>query len=432
MIEQVAQRPATELRSGLDRLVEAGLLFCHGVAPQNSYLFKHALVQDAAYGTLLRARRQELHARVAAMLERNFADLVERQPELLAHHLTAAGDIERAVDQWLKAGQNAAARSTPVEAIRHFERGLEALSALPEGSAREGREIELQLARGLSLFTAKGFSAAEAPNAYTRARELAERWGDPRQQFMAVFGLWQSANGAGRIRDCRRLSDQLLRLTAGTADDGLQLQAHHSAWATSMFAGNPAAAREHCDMGCRLYDPERHRFHHLLYGGHDPGVCAGSIGAVVHWLLGYPEKALVIGGEAMTLAERIAHPFSRVLALLFSAMLCLERGEPDLALQRLETAEALASEQRLGFVWEPQFTRGGALSAQGAFEEAVGYLRAGLASNRDRNGTHELRTDYVKVPSEKYPEHFSDERGAEFFERVTKLAAEYQKNKKVA
>ena len=380
LIQQVAQRPAAELRLGLDRLVDAGLLFCRGVAPQTAYLFKHALVQDAAYGTLLRARRQELHARVASMLEQNLANLVERQPELLAHHLTAAGNVERAVDQWFKAGEHAAARSTPAEAIRHFERGLAALSGLPEGSARDRREIELQLARGLSLFTAKGFSAAEAPEAYTRARELADQTGDPRQQFMAVFGLWQSANGAGRIRDCRRLSERLLQLTAGREDDGLHLQAHHTAWGTSMFAGDPVAAREHSETGRRLYDPERHRSHRLLYGGHDPGVCAGSIGAVVHWLLGYPEKALAIGGEALALAERIAHPFSLELALLFNAMLCLDRGEPELALQRLEAAEALASEQRLGFVWEPQFLRGAALSAQGAFDESIASLRAGLAS----------------------------------------------------
>ena len=120
------------------------------------------------------------------MLEQDFADLVERQPELLAHHLTAAGNTERAVDQWLKAGQYAAARLAHLEAIRHFERGLAVLAALPEGPARDGREIELQLARGLSLFTAKGFVAAEAAEAYARAHELAEQRSDPHQLFMAV------------------------------------------------------------------------------------------------------------------------------------------------------------------------------------------------------------------------------------------------------
>jgi predicted ATPase len=119
-------------------LAEAGLLFCRGVAPQSSYLFKHALVQDAAYGTLLRSKRQELHARVATALEQRFPDLIERQPELLAHHLTAGGDSKRAVDQWLKAGQYAAARLAHFEAIRHFERGLATLAGLPEGQARDG------------------------------------------------------------------------------------------------------------------------------------------------------------------------------------------------------------------------------------------------------------------------------------------------------
>ena len=380
LIEQVTQRPGDELWAGLDRLAEAGLLFCRGVAPQSSYLFKHALVQDAAYGSLLRARRQELHARVAAVLEQHFADLVERQPELLAHHLTAAGDIERAVDQWLKAGQHTAGRSAHIEAIRHYERGIAALSSLPEGPARDRREIELQLARGLSLFTGEGFASVRAAETYTRARKLAEQRGDSRQHFMAVYGLWQSANGAGMIRECRRLSDQLLQLTSGKADEGLHLQAHHSAWATAMFAGEPAAAREHSDAGRRLYDPERHRFHHQHYGGHDPGVCAGSIGALVHWLLGYPEKGLTIGNEALALAERLAHPFSLELALLFNAMLCLDRGEPEMALQRLEAAETLASEQRLGFVWEPRFLRGAALSTRGAFEEAAACLCEGLAS----------------------------------------------------
>jgi class 3 adenylate cyclase len=379
LIVPVAQRARRELEAGLDQLGDAGLLFCRGTPPHSSYLFKHALVQDAAYDMLLRGRRQELHARVAAVLERDFADIVERQPELLAHHLTAAGDTERAVDQWLKAGQHAAERLAPLEAIRHYERGIAALASLAEGSARDRREIELQLARGLSLFTIEGFASVKAAEAYTRARKLAEQRGDSRQQFMALYGLWQSANGAGMIRECRRLSDGLLQLAAGKADEGLHLQARHSAWATAMFAGEPATSREHSDAGRRLYDPERHRLHHQHYGGHDPGVCASSIGALVHWLLGYPNRALTIGSEALALAERLAHPFSLELALLFNTMLRLNRGEPTIALQRLKAAEMLASEQRLGFVWEPRFLRGAALSTQGAFAEAAACLREGLA-----------------------------------------------------
>src|SRR5215472_8005318 len=355
-----------ELQTALGRLTEAGLLYCRGTPPHASYLFKHALVQDAAYGTLLRARRQELHARVATVLEEQFADLVERQPELLARHLTAGGDFERAVDQWLKAGRYAAERSTHLEAIGHFDRGLAILPALAEGASRDGWEIELQLARGLSLFTAEGFISPKAAAAYTRACTLAEHRGDVRQLFTAVFGLWTSNIGSGNSLVSRRLSARLLELTARETEDELRLQAHHSAWATCFLAGEPAAAHEHCEAGRQLYDPERHRAHRLLYGGHDPGVCAGYIGALVHWLLGYPAKGLRIGSEALALGERIAHPLSLEQALIFNAMFHLDRGEPELALQRLAAIEALVAEQRLGFMMEPRFLRGAALNLQGA------------------------------------------------------------------
>jgi hypothetical protein len=269
-----------------------------------------------------------------------------------------------------------------LEAIRHFDRGLATLAALPEGPVRDGREIELQLARGLSLLTAEGFMSAEASQSYTRARELAERGDDIRPRFTAVYGLWQSTIGSGMVASARGLSDRLLRLTEGSKDDGLRLQAHHSAWSTSLFAGEPAAARDHCEAGSRLYDPERHRSHRLAYGGHDPGMCAGCMGAQAYWLLGYPERGLALGSAALTLAERVAHPFSLVQAMLFNAMLHLDRGEPELALQLLDAAERLAAEQRLGFTLEPRLLRGGAVMAQGAFQDAVACLRQGLEARR--------------------------------------------------
>jgi predicted ATPase len=197
---------------------------------------------------------------------------------------------------------------------------------------------------------------------------------------MAVYGLWQSANGAGRVLDCRRLSNRLQQLTAGSTNDDLLLEAHHSAWATCLFTGEPVAAQEHSEVGRRLYDPERHRSHRLLYGGHDPGVCAGKVGAKAQWLLGFPDKALALDSETLALAEHIAHPFSLLDALLFTIMFRLDRGEPALALRLLEAAEALAAEQRLGFNFEPRFLRGAILSAQGAFEEGSACLREGLAS----------------------------------------------------
>jgi class 3 adenylate cyclase/predicted ATPase len=379
LIEPVAQRHQRELQAALDQLGEAGLLFCRGTAPHASYLFKHALVQDAAYSTLLRGRRQELHARVAAALEEHFANLVERQPELLAHHLMAAGNTERAVDQWLKAGQHAAAQFAYFEAIAHFERGLSLLHSLPESPIRNGREIELQLALGLCLFTAKGAVAAKP--AYTRALELAERSGELQQRFEALYGVWQSTrdNVSGGIAAAGPLSERLLRMAEREGDDGLRLQAHHSGWTTWGHAGDPAKTREHADAGRLLYDPEKHASHRLVYGGHDPGVCAQITGAWAESLLGYPDKAFASTAKGLALAERIAHPFTLGFALLLSSQVYLNRREPERALRQLDAAEAVAAEQRLSFNLEPGMLRGAALLGQGAVDEAIARIREGVA-----------------------------------------------------
>ena len=385
LVEQVAHRPAPELRQGLDRLTEAGLLFCRGIAPQSTYLFKHALVQEAAYGTLLRARRQELHTRVATVLEQDFADLVDREPELLAHHLTAAGDTERAADQWLKAGRHAAARLTYREAIGHLERGLAVLHSLPEGSTREIQEIELQLTLGLCSFTAKG--AVPARPAYARAHDIAKKHGNSRQRFEALYGVWQCHMASGGMVAARPFSDQLLRMTQTERDTGLRLQAHHSAWSTLIYAGEPARVREHAKAGRRLYDPEEHRAHRLVNGGHDPGACARYVGALAESILGYPEKAHASIAEALSLAERIAHPFTSATAILIASMVHVNNREPEEALRRLELAEMLAAEQRLSLMAEPNLVRGAALVERGAAPEAIVRLQQGLTECRRRGAT---------------------------------------------
>jgi tetratricopeptide (TPR) repeat protein len=379
LMEPVAQRPEKELQAALRQLSDAGLLFCRGTAPHASYLFKHALVQDAAYGTLLRGRRQELHGRVAAALETHFADLVERQPELLAHHLTAAGDTERAAHQWLKAGRHAAAQSAYLEAISHLERGLGLLHSLPESPDRDRCDIDLQLALAVCLLTTKGPAAAKLP--YMRAFDLAERSGSPQQRFDALYGVWQSTNMSGGSAAASPLSEKLLNMTEQERDDGLRLQAHHSAWATWAFAGDPAKTRGHTDAGRLLYDPEKHASHRFVYGGHDPGACARLLGAHAEWLLGYPEKALASIADSLSLAERIAHPFTLSIALTFSAVLHINRREPERALSVVEAVDALAAEQRLSLTLEPGVLRGAALVGQGAVEEAIAHIREGVTKS---------------------------------------------------
>jgi class 3 adenylate cyclase/tetratricopeptide (TPR) repeat protein len=381
LIHHVARRP--DLDTALGRLTDAGLLLRRGSSPQSSYLFKHALVQDAAYSTLLRRRRQQLHGRIAAALEQTFADFVERQPELLAHHLTGAGDSGRAAAQWFKAGQHAAAHSAHVEAIAHLERGLALLPSLPENAERDWLEIELQLALGMSSIRVKSMISPAVRDAYGRASELAEKHGDQRRLFQAVYGVWQHNVGSGRILGARPLAERLLTVTGhDDADPGLRLQAHHAVWTTFFVGGEPAGCHEHCKIGSRQYDPERYQSHRDLYGGHDAGVCAWMFAGHTEWLLGHVDTALASLSRAVDLAEGISHPPSLVFVLSYAALLHVHRGEPELALARLAAAEAVAAQQRLAVFLNPQVLRGATLLMRGEIREGIESLRTGLPPGR--------------------------------------------------
>jgi class 3 adenylate cyclase/predicted ATPase len=376
LIDRVAQRP--DLATALAALTDAGLLFCRGVTPLASYLFKHALVQDAAYSTLLRAHRQELHGRVAGVLGEHFADFVERQPELLAHHLTAAGAVPRAVEQWLRAGRHAATRSAHQEAIVHFDRGLALLSTQPETPSRDRLEIELQLAKGVSLISVKGFSSIEAADAYGRARDLTERAGITDKLVVALFGLWNFVRTSD-FTAARDLSQKMLALTRNHDDAGLRLQAYHSAWTTDFFRGETVLGREHCDTGWRLYDFDQHCSHAFLYGGHDPGVCSRMINGLTGWLLGHPDQAQTSVDAGLALAKRLQHPFTLGTALLQASVFYQLCREPDTELQLLSVAESVATDQRLTLHIDFRILRGGALVTAGDLHEAVSAIRAGLA-----------------------------------------------------
>jgi predicted ATPase len=288
----------------------------------------------------------------------------------------------------LKAGRHAAARLTYTEAIAHLERGLAVLSSLPEGPPRDRQEIALQLARGLCLVTAKGAVAARP--AYVRAHALAGEQGNSPQRFEALFGVWQCQIISGDIVAARRCSDQLLRLSERERDPGLRLQAHHAAWSTLLFAGEPAKARDLTDAGRRLYDPDAHQNHRLVYGGHDPGICARYQGAMVEWLLGYPETALASIAEALVLSRRIAHPFTSTMALTVASVVHLNNREPEEAITRLQAAEALAAEQRLSLTIEPGLIQGAVLVGQGAASEGGVRIRQGLTAWRQRGATNYL------------------------------------------
>ena len=350
LMAAVAGKPEAEVQPALDRLVAAGLLFRQGSPPHATYLFKHALVQDAAYGTLLRGPRQELHARIAAATETGMPERVEREPELLAYHYAEAGQPDTAAGYWLAAGRLAARRSANSEAVAHLRRGIAAVRGLPETVERNRLELALQLALGPALVSSRGFGDAEASTGYQRAAELARRLGDDRDRFAATWGLWitiraKSASDHMRLR--LQYLGEMVEAAERTGDAELLLQAHHSSWSTRIWNGEFASASEHVRSGLALYDPERHRHHALMYGGHDPGVCGNGQGAVALWALGWPDQAVQSARESIVLGETLDHLPSLLHSLWFASSVYFLRRQAADVLACSARLLALGSEHGL-------------------------------------------------------------------------------------
>jgi predicted ATPase/class 3 adenylate cyclase len=372
-----AERPEDELQVALDHLVAAGLIYQRGAPPQGSYLFKHALIQEAAYSTLLRNPRQELHARIALALEEKFADAVENQPEVLADHFAEARRFDKAVVYWLKAGRRALQRSANVEAITHLRKGIAALASLPEGRDRDRHELALQLDLGVALLATQGWNAANG--AYRRAGELAQRIGDERQRFQAAWGLWIGSQSAGDYDAARAFNAELFRIAKRLDDPALLLQAHHSAWATALPKPKLIAVVDHTAQGLALYDPEKHRAHAFLYGGHDAGVCGHACAAFAQWLLGFPDQAEKSARQAVTLAERLSHPPSLAHALFFTALYHYFERDSTAVLHCTERAIPIADDHGLSLYGAgARVLRGWALVERGERRRGLVELHRGI------------------------------------------------------
>ncbi|PKB80189.1 MAG: hypothetical protein BZY88_09425 [SAR202 cluster bacterium Io17-Chloro-G9] len=393
LIQAVSTLDEPTLGSHLDQLVKAEFLYQRCLPPEAAYTFKHALIQDAAYESLLRSRRQQYHQQVARVLEEQFAETVETQPELLGHHYTEAGLTEQAVPYWQRAGDRSVARSAHIEGIGHFEKGLEVLNTLPDTPERASHEIMLQRALGASLFATKGYAAPEVEPPYARARALCEQIGDTRQIFPVLFGLWAFHHVRMELQTARELAEQLLALAEGENDPALFLQGHRTLADVLYRLGEFVPALSHVEQGIALYDREQHRGQALLYG-QDPGQGLLVYAGLVLWMLGYPDQSLRRAEEAVTLAEGLSHPFSLGHALSVGSTVYEFRKEWDVVQERAERLFALASEQ--GF---EDLSRNGsrrqrlALAIQGpSREEGIAKLHQDFDSQRGpgwlRNGLH--------------------------------------------
>jgi predicted ATPase len=351
LLASVVSKPETELGSALDRLITAGLLFRQGVPPHASCLFKHALVQDAAYGTLLREPRRALHARIATSLEKDFPDIAENQPEILARHCTEAGLIEKAAGLWGKAGQRSLERSAVVEAVEQLTRALAQIATLPGTPALRRDQIKLQVGLMNALMHTKGHAAQETRAAAERARLLIENAGalgeppeDPLLLFSVLWGFWVANFVAFNGDVMRELASELLTLAEKQGASVPLMIARRSSGISLLHTGDIAQCRPHFDRAIALYDPVEHRQLATRFGG-DIGVTILSWRSTALWVLGYPVSARADAEHALSNARDTGHAVTLMYALTRVSMIHVCCGNYTAASAEADELVTLADEK---------------------------------------------------------------------------------------
>jgi predicted ATPase len=351
LLAAVAHKPEAELGSSLDRLIRAGLLFRKGVPPHASYLFKHALVQEAAYGTLLRQPRRALHARIAETIESKFSEIVKARPELLARHCTEAGLIEKAVGLWGTAGQRSLEQSALVEAVEQLTRALSQIATLPSTPALRREEIRLQVAIITPLIHTKGYAAPETKAAAKRARQLldqAEALGEPPEDplllFSALWGFWL-ANYVGFNGDIvRDLAAEFMALAEKRGTTVPLMVGHRAMGLSLLYAGDVAQGKAHLDHAIALYDPAEHRPLAIRFAvdARSTSLCHRALAL---WLLGYPKSALKDAERALEDAREIGQAATLMNALAWTPVSLTYCGDYAAASEHIDELVALADEK---------------------------------------------------------------------------------------
>jgi class 3 adenylate cyclase/predicted ATPase len=384
LLGAVAPLSAERLQIDLAALEMAGLIHAKGPTPGEVFAFRHVLVQEIAYQTLLRRRRQELHTLIARALPRQFPQQTRDAPELLAHHWTEAGDAEQATAYWLAAGERARERSEYSEAIGHLRKGVDLVAQLDDPDQRRDRELQLLLALGPALIMVTGPGTPEVARLYARALDLCAEMPKSDLHFVARWGSWFVAmdHRAGLER-----ADDLLHLARELDDPACLVQAHHCQWATLYMLGSHEECCRHADEGLRLYDPRRHRLQADFYGGHDARVCALGERALASWLLGRFDESLVDVGSALEWADLSGHVGSRIHAMDYALVVHRLRRDPAEVERRAETMVAFAAEQRLReYRAKGMLFRGWATALLGDVSGGVAEMRDALALEEEDAG----------------------------------------------
>jgi class 3 adenylate cyclase/predicted ATPase len=394
LLAAVVRKPEAELGSALDRLTVAGLLFRQGVPPHANYLFKHALVQDAAYGTLLREPRRALHARIADTLESEFADIAENQPELVARHCTEAGLIEKAAGLWGKAGQRSLERSALVEAVAQLNRAFDQIATLPATPERRREQTRLQVALITPLLHVKGYAASETKEVAERARlliEQAEALGeapeDPLLLFSVLYGFWVANYVAFNGDVVRELAAQFLALAEKQAATVPLMIGHRLMGQSFLYTGEVAQGRAQYDQAIALYDPAQHRPLATRFG-QDVGVAILCYRSFALWLLGYPEAARTDIDRALRDAREIGHAATLMYAIAHAVLPYVFCGDYATATALGDEVVALANEKGAS-IWRAIGTmdQGLLFALTGKATDAVQRIGAGLSEFRSTGST---------------------------------------------
>jgi class 3 adenylate cyclase/tetratricopeptide (TPR) repeat protein len=347
LLDAVTRGGAVDVPAALARLVAAGIVFPQGRSQERVYSFKHALVRDAAYDSLLLARRREWHERIARALETGFPEIVAAEPELLAHHFGAAGLAEPACHYRMRAGDSAAARSAYHEAIAHYSAGIALAESLPDASDRQHSQLNFLLKLGPAFTVTRGAQSAEAGEVFRRAAEIGEALNDDLATYKSKWGLWLNANLSRKTAQARDRAKELVALAHRSGDADLLLEAHHCGWSTAYFRGEVAAALQMSRLGLDAYDIDRHRHLGPAFGGHDPGVCGHVVRGNALMLGAAPEEAAAAIERGYALATALDHPFNLAHASYNAATAYQLAGDRDATMAWVERTIALA--EKYGF-----------------------------------------------------------------------------------
>jgi predicted ATPase len=387
LLQAVAPWDEETVQRGLHQLVAAEFLYQQGLPPEATYRFKHALIQETAYQSLLRSTRQQYHQRIAHVLEARFPARCATEPELLAHHCTEAGLAAQAVRYWQRAGQLARDRSANLEAISHCTTGIALLTTLPETPKRTQQALTLYTTLGAALQMAKGHAVPEVEHAYTQAYALCQQVGETLELGPVLLGLWRFYNTRLQLRTAREIGETLLRLAHRAQDPTLAVIAHPNLGLTWLLLSAFPTARQHFEAGIALYTPDQHCAP-VFRSGQDPGVSCRTYAAMTLWVLGYPAQALAHVHEALALAHALSHPYSLAFAHFWVAWVAQVRRDVPAVHEHAEAAVALSREQ--GFpLWAATGTtlRGWAMAMQGQGEAGLAQVRQGIAAWRATGAT---------------------------------------------